>query len=98
MQQAAAVRFISAEPLIGPLPSLDLTDIHWVITGGESGPSHRPCEVDWVRDIRDSCVANDVAFFHKQWGGYRPKSNGRFLSGRTWDEYPQPLRQTAEIN
>lgn len=84
----AAVRFVSAEPLLGPLPSLDLTGIDWLISGGESGPNARPVNADWVRDLRDRCVANGTAFFHKQWGGRTPKANGRELDGRTWDEYP----------
>jgi protein gp37 len=85
----ATVRFLSCEPLLGPLPSLRLDGIHWVITGGESGPGARPCNPDWVRDIRDRCTANGIAFYHKQWGGRTPKSGGRELDGRTWDEYPQ---------
>jgi protein gp37 len=84
----ASVRFLSLEPLIGPIGELDLTGIHWVIAGGESGPKARPVEEQWVRDIRDQCVDVDVAFFFKQWGGFRPKSNGRTLEGRTWEEYP----------
>lgn len=90
----AAVRFVSAEPLLGPLPSLRLEHLHWVITGGESGREHRPCYQDWVRDLRDRCQTAGVAFFHKQWGGKTPKAGGRILDGRTWDEYPsEPLRQ-----
>jgi protein gp37 len=85
----AQVRFISAEPLLGPLPHLNLEGIHWLITGGESGPGHRPCDPDWVRDLRDRCNAAGVAFFHKQWGGRTPKAGGRLLDGRTWDEYPE---------
>lgn len=85
----AAVRFISAEPLLGPLPSLNLAGIDWLITGGESGPDARPLNLDWVRDLRDRCVATGVAFFHKQHGGRTPKSNGRELDGRTWDDYPE---------
>ena len=84
----AAVRFLSLEPLLGPLPSLDLTGIDWVIVGGESGVNARPIEADWVRDLRDRSVAAGVAFFFKQWGGRTPKANGRTLDGRTWDEYP----------
>jgi protein gp37 len=84
----AAIRFISAEPLLGPLPSLDLTGVDWLIAGGESGPKCRPIEAGWVRDLRDRCVANGTAFFFKQWGGRTPKANGRTLDGRTWDEYP----------
>lgn len=84
----AAVRFLSLEPLLGPLPSLDLTGIAWVIVGGESGPRHRPIDPDWVLEIRDRCATERVAFFFKQWGGFRPKSGGRELDGRTWDEMP----------
>lgn len=85
----AAVRFISAEPLLGPLPSLRLDGLHWLITGGESGPLARPCHPDWVRDLRDRCVATGVAFFHKQNGGRTSKAGGRLLDGRIWDELPQ---------
>jgi protein gp37 len=84
----APVRFVSAEPLLGPLPDLNLENIHWLITGGESGRGHRPIELDWVRDLRDRCNASGVAFFHKQWGGITPKAGGRLLDGRTWDEFP----------
>lgn len=86
----AAVRFISAEPLLGPLDSLNLTGIDWIIVGGESGPRHRPMDPAWPRALRD--LANDaaVAFFFKQWGGRTPQSGGRLLDGRTWDEYPIP--------
>lgn len=86
----AAVRFISAEPLLGPLPSLDLTGVDWLIVGGESGIRHRPIEADWVRDLRDRAVDAGVAFFFKQWGGRTPKTHGRELDGRTWDQYPAP--------
>jgi protein gp37 len=85
----AAVRFISAEPLLGPLNGLDLAGIDWLIAGGESGPKHRPVKVEWLQDLRDRCLAANVAFFFKQWGGHRPKSGGRTLDGRTWDEMPQ---------
>jgi len=88
----APVRFISAEPLLGPLEGLDLTGIHWLISGGESGPRHRPVKADWLRELRDRCRQEDVAYFFKQWGGPRPKSGGRTLDGRTWDEMP-PLRR-----
>lgn len=91
-QAPATVRFVSAEPLLGPLPSLNLDGIHWIITGGESGIGHRICNPEWVRDLRDRSVARGVAFFHKQWGGRTPKAGGRELDGRTWDEYPQPLK------
>ena len=84
----AAVRFISAEPLIGPIDQLRLDGIHWLITGGESGPGHRPCDPAWVREARDRCVSEKVAYFHKQWGGRTSKVGGRKLDGRTWDEMP----------
>jgi protein gp37 len=91
----AAVRFISAEPLLGALPGLSLSGIGWVITGGESGPQARPCSADWVRQIRDACAEAHVPFFHKQWGGIRPKSLGRELDGRTHDDMPaRPLLST----
>ena len=84
----AAVRFISAEPLLGPLEGLNLTDIHWLIAGGESGTSHRRIDIEWIRALRDQCERERVAFFFKQWGGQRPKSGGRELDGRTHDAYP----------
>lgn len=89
----AATRFLSLEPLLGPLPSLDLAGIDWVIVGGESGPRFRPLDLDWVRDIRDRCVAQGVPLFFKQIGGRTPKAGGRLLDGRTWDEYPVAARQ-----
>ena len=85
----AAIRFLSCEPLIGPLDRLDLEGIHWVIVGGESGPGHRHIEVDWVRDIREQTADAGAAFFFKQWGGATPKAGGRELDGRTWDEMPE---------
>jgi protein gp37 len=84
----AAVRFLSIEPLIGPVGRMNLSGIHWVIVGGESGPGARPMEEAWVREVKDQCEAQHVAFFFKQWGGFRPKSGGRLLDGRTWDEMP----------
>lgn len=84
----AMVRFISAEPLLGPLTHLNLAGIHWLITGGESGYGHRLCDIEWVRTLRDKAVNEQVAFFHKQWGGRTAKVGGRELDGRTWDEYP----------
>lgn len=84
----AEVRFISAEPLLGPLAGLDLSGIHWVIAGGESGPGARPMEKAWVLDLRDQCAAADVAFFFKQWGGLHSKSGGRLLAGRVYDDMP----------
>jgi protein gp37 len=83
----AAVRFLSCEPLIGPL-ELDLAGIHWVIVGGESGRGHRPIKAQWVRDIRAQAEAAHAAFFFKQWGGTKPKAGGRELDGRTYDEMP----------
>jgi protein gp37 len=82
------VRFLSIEPLIGPIGEIDLTGIHWVIVGGESGPRARPMQVNWAREVRDQCVEAKVPFFFKQWGGFRPKSGGRELDGREWDEFP----------
>jgi protein gp37 len=84
----AAVRFISAEPLLGPLEGLGLAGIDWLIAGGESGPKHRSVRAEWIRDLRDRCTDENVAFFFKQWGGHRPKTGGRLLDGRTWDEMP----------
>jgi len=84
----AAVRFLSCEPLLGPLPDMPLDHIHWVIVGGESGPGARPMEADWVTQIREQCEASRVPFFFKQWGGVKKKTTGRSLEGRTWDEMP----------
>ncbi|HEX5326506.1 MAG TPA: phage Gp37/Gp68 family protein [Acetobacteraceae bacterium] len=84
----AGIRFLSVEPLLGPVGELDLTGIHWVIAGGESGPAARPVDINWLREVRDQCVEQRVAFFFKQWGGIRPKSGGRRLDGREWSEYP----------
>ena len=84
----AAVKFLSLEPLLGPLPSLDLDGVDWVIAGGESGPGARPLDPDWARAIRDKCARSGVPFFFKQWGGTQRKKAGRLLDGRTWDELP----------
>jgi protein gp37 len=84
----AAVKFLSLEPLLGPLPDLDLSGIDWVIVGGESGPGARPIKQEWVTGLRDQCLAADVPFFFKQWGGTRKKAAGRQLEGRTWSEMP----------
>jgi protein gp37 len=96
----AGIRFLSVEPLIGPVGTLDLTDIHWVIVGGESGPGARHMDPEWVRDIRDQCLKAGVAFFFKQCGGLRPKSGGRTLDGREWNEFPavppEPFRIAAD--
>lgn len=86
-QVPARVRFLSCEPLLGPL-DLDLTGIHWVICGGESGAGYRPLNLDHARSLRDQCVAAGVPFFFKQVGGHTPKAGGRTLDGRLWNEYP----------
>lgn len=86
----AAVRFLSLEPLLGPLPNLDLRGIDWVIVGGESGPKARPMDPGWVMEIRDQCILNNVPFFFKQWGGTNKKATGSTLDGRTWKEFPGP--------
>ncbi len=88
----AVVRFLSCEPLLGPLDDLDLSGIHWLIAGGESGPKHRPVNVGWLRSLRDQCLQTKVAFFFKQWGGYRAKSGGRLLDGQTWSQFPASCR------
>lgn len=85
----AFVKFLSLEPLLGPLPNLDLRSIDWVIVGGESGPKARPMKKEWVLDIKRQCRGSDVAFFFKQWGGFNKKKAGRMLQGRTWDEFPE---------
>lgn len=85
----ARVRFLSLEPLLGPLPSLDFDGIHWVIVGGESGPDARPVDAAWIRDLRDRALASKVPFFFKQWGGKNKKASGRVLDGRTWDAMPK---------
>ena len=85
---SAAVKFLSLEPLLGPLDNLRLSGIDWVIAGGESGPLARPVKPEWVRDIREQCLRAEVAFHFKQWGGVNKKKAGRILDGRTWDEIP----------
>ena len=87
--EAASVRFLSCEPLLGALPSLSLDGIDWVIAGGESGPGCRPIDLAWARSIRDQCATQSVAFFFKQWGGRTPKAGGRILDGEIHDEMPQ---------
>jgi len=84
----ARIKFLSLEPLLGPLPNLDLKGIDWAIVGGESGPGARPMDLSWVREIRDQCRSAEVSFFFKQWGGVNKKKTGRILEGRTWDEMP----------
>jgi len=84
----AAIRFLSCEPLIGPLHELPLDGIHWLIVGGESGPGARPMQPEWVHALKRQCQAADTAFFFKQWGGVRKDLSGRQLDGRTYDEMP----------
>ena len=87
-QTRAKLKFLSLEPMLGPLRNLDLTDIDWVIVGGESGPGARPLNPDWVMDARDQCINAGIPFFFKQWGGVRKKKAGRLLEGRTWEQMP----------
>ncbi|MEU8918776.1 phage Gp37/Gp68 family protein [Streptomyces nigrescens] len=94
-QVPAAVRFLSCEPLLGPLAGLDLDGIGWVIVGGESGSGHRSVLEEWIIEIRDLCTADDVPFFFKQWGGRTPKSGGRELAGETWDQMPKKIHSAA---
>lgn len=91
----AGIRFLSIEPLLGPVGTLQLEGIDWVIVGGESGPRARPMEREWVREIRDQCKASGVAFFFKQWGGLRPKDGGRRLDGREWNQFPSTSYSVA---
>ncbi len=90
-QTHASLKFLSLEPLLGPLPNLNLAGIHWVIVGGESGPGARPLQAEWVADIRDQCLDAGVPFFFKQWGGVKKKQHGRELDGRTWSQIPRAL-------
>jgi protein gp37 len=94
-QTNAAVKFLSLEPLLEDIGTLDLTDIDWVIVGGESGPGARAMEADWARNIREQCIEQKVPFFFKQWGGFNKKKKGRMLDGRIWDETPGKI--TEEI-
>lgn len=94
----ATVKFISFEPLIGPVGDLDLNGIDWAIVGGESGPNARPMKEEWALQIRDICRASKVAFFFKQWGGIRPKSGGRKLKGREWNQYPNDRIHVAQVS
>lgn len=94
---AASLKFLSLEPLLGPLTDLDLSGIDWVIVGGESGPMARPMDRRWVTDIRDQCQQAAVPFFFKQWGGGRKKKAGRLLDGRTWDEVPRVARPAFAV-
>ncbi|WOJ90202.1 phage Gp37/Gp68 family protein [Methylocapsa polymorpha] len=87
----AKIRFVSFEPLLGPIVNPNLEGIHWAIVGGESGPKARPIERSWVEELKDDCLGQQVAFFFKQWGGARKHRSGRLLGGRTWDQYPIEL-------
>ena len=96
-QIPAHVRFLSLEPLLGPIPNLPLEGIHWVIVGGESGPGARRIEASWVLQIRDRCLSQGVPFFFKQWGGQNKKKSGRILDGATWDAMPDEPVGTFEV-
>jgi protein gp37 len=100
-QTHARVKFLSLEPLLGPLEDLNLNGIDWVIVGGESGPRARPLAYEWVASIRDQCVRSNTPFFFKQWGGVHKKKTGRLLDGRTWDEWPRvvalPVANVQEV-
>ncbi|MBU1636030.1 phage Gp37/Gp68 family protein [bacterium] len=85
---SAYIKFLSLEPLIGPLKNLELTGINWIIVGGESGPGARPMNPEWVKEIRDNCLKTDTPFFFKQWGGFNKKKNGRKLDGQYWNQQP----------
>jgi len=93
----SSVRFLSIEPLLGSIPSMNLEGIDWVIVGGESGPGARPIKKEWVTDIRDQCLEWGIPFFFKQWGGVQKKKNGRLLDGITWDGMPKPNKSRQEL-
>jgi protein gp37 len=90
---AASVKFVSFEPLLASVGKIDLKGIDWAIVGGESGPRSRAMAEEWAIEIRDQCKSDKVAFFFKQWGGVRPKSGGRLLKGREWNQYPKISRR-----
>ena len=96
-QTGARTKFLSLEPLLGPLGELDLAGVDWVIVGGESGPGARPMDPAWAREIRDQCLSAGVPFFFKQWGGKRKSRTGRELDGRTWDEFPEANRTGGAV-
>jgi protein gp37 len=85
---SANIKFLSCEPLLGPLEKIDLHDIDWVIVGGESGPGSRCMKEKWISSIRDTCIHNNIPFFFKQWGGFNKKRNGRLLQGKIWEQMP----------
>lgn len=97
-QTPAKHKFLSLEPLLGPLPDLNLKGIDWVIVGGESGSNERPMDPNWVRNIRDQCIDAGVPFFFKQWGGFRKKAGGNFLDGRQWEAMPRLAMSEIEKN
>lgn len=92
-QTGARIKFLSLEPLLGPIPNIDLSEMDWVIVGGESGPGARPIKEEWILGIRDQCQKENVPFFFKQWGGVNKKKTGRELQGRYWDEVPDKFKQ-----
>jgi protein gp37 len=93
----ASVKFLSLEPLLGPLPDLELHGIDWVIVGGESGPGARPMYEDWVLEIKEKCEDEKIPFFFKQWGGVNKKKTGRLLQGKTWDNYPEVVGPELQL-
>lgn len=95
-QTSARTKFLSLEPLLGPLPDVQFEGIDWVIVGGESGPGARPMDADWVRKLRDNCVQHGVPFFFKQWGGVFKKRTGRTLDNRTWDQMPESIQSSEK--
>jgi protein gp37 len=97
-ETGANTKFLSLEPLLGPLPNLDLRAINWVIVGGESGPGARPMKAEWVTEIRDQCLSDGVPFFFKQWGGTNKKRAGRDLEGKIWDEMPASPCDAFEVS
>jgi protein gp37 len=97
LETGARVKFLSLEPLLGPLPHLPLENVDWVIVGGESGPGARAMSPDWVTEIRDQCVDADVPFFFKQWGGVSKRQTGRVLEGQTWSQMPASSRHRLHV-
>jgi protein gp37 len=96
-ETGARIKFLSLEPLLGPIPDLDLRGIDWVIVGGESGPRARPMHLEWVTEIRDQCLVANVPLFFKQWGGRNKKKSGRLLEGRIWDQMPNSPRNPESL-
>ena len=94
---SAHIKFLSLEPLLDDIGELDLNDIDWVIVGGESGPGARPMKIEWVRNIKKQCIAQNVPFFFKQWGGINKKKTGRILDGRTWDQMPKGFKKNLYV-